>query len=292
MNAGNNSPSALGNVRDKIDAIDEEIATLLASRFELVQEVKRVKGLTGEGDAPALRPAREAQILRRLVGKYGSRVHARTLISIWCEIMISATQVQAAFTVHRPTRGQASRLQDIVRLRFGSQGPVVEHVSVEEVVASVSTAVSDLGILPAPTGEDGFAQLPADGLRALLDAGDDDVRIIASLPMWADEKQTGAWIVGKSLFDPSGDDATIFCTVDSEAGGQAPEDRLVFDGVEFDVAHAGYVETQAGRWSVNVVAGYVPQSDEGIAALQTYAGDAVVRHLGGFPSAIEIGEKV
>jgi chorismate mutase len=289
MNAPKETPSALEDVRHRIDAIDDDIANLLGARFDLVQEVKAVKGLTGQGDAPALRPAREAQILRRLVRAHGHQVHARTLISLWCEIMISSTQVQAAFSVHRPTRGRSARLQDIVRLRFGTQVPVIEHVSIGDVVAAVSAAVSDLGILPAPTGEDGFAMLPASGLAALIEADDRDVRIVASLPLWADEKQTGAWIIGKSQFEPSGEDTSIFCAAAPDAS-QAQEPSILIDGVALPIAFAGTVEASGQSWSIYVADGFVPQSEAATASLSEYARTADIRHLGGFPNAIEFGE--
>jgi chorismate mutase len=287
MTARHDKPDPLEDVRRRIDVIDDDIAELLGARFDLVQEVKRVKGLAGQGDAPALRPAREAQILRRLVAGHAHKVPARTLIGLWCEIMISATQVQSAFKVHRPTRGQASRLQDIVRLRFGSQVPVVEHATFREVLEAVAASTSDLGILPASTSDDGLVQLPASGIASLIETADRDVRIVASLPLWTDEAQTGAWIIGKSAFEASGDDATVFA---ASRGEMSLNDGIVSLGeTRVETSFAGTVEVRGETWCIYAAGGFVPQSEEGLAALRAFSGGDEVRHLGGYPNAIDIG---
>jgi len=53
----------LDNLRTQIDAIDDELAALLARRMDLAARVAATKRETG---APVLQPARERAILARL----------------------------------------------------------------------------------------------------------------------------------------------------------------------------------------------------------------------------------
>ena len=58
----------LSEVRAKIDAIDTQLLKLIDQRSALAREVAEAKRATGDGGGIALRPAREAQILRRIAG--------------------------------------------------------------------------------------------------------------------------------------------------------------------------------------------------------------------------------
>jgi len=53
----------LDNLRAEIDAIDDELAALLARRMDMAARVAAIKRETG---APVLQPAREQAILARL----------------------------------------------------------------------------------------------------------------------------------------------------------------------------------------------------------------------------------
>ncbi len=53
----------LGKIRDRIDAIDEQVHQLLNQRAEAAMEVARIK-LSADPNAVFYRPEREAQVLR------------------------------------------------------------------------------------------------------------------------------------------------------------------------------------------------------------------------------------
>ena len=59
------TPDALGDLRGKIDALDEQIQSLIAERARFAKEIGVLKGLTQTADF--YRPEREAQVLRRVV---------------------------------------------------------------------------------------------------------------------------------------------------------------------------------------------------------------------------------
>ena len=65
----NTPPPRLDDLRRAIDEIDDGLLELLCRRFDVVAEVKQAK--SAEAAATPLRPAREMQILKRLVAKAG-----------------------------------------------------------------------------------------------------------------------------------------------------------------------------------------------------------------------------
>jgi chorismate mutase len=64
------NPTPLDDLRRRIDEIDDRVQDLLIERTQLVEAVGETKRRAG---MPALRPAREAVVLRRLVGRHRGR---------------------------------------------------------------------------------------------------------------------------------------------------------------------------------------------------------------------------
>jgi len=276
MNAASDRSAGLDAVRQKIDTLDDEMPRALGERFALVADVKRLKGLdAASGAAPAMRPAREAQILRRLLAANEGRVPEHTLVGIWCEIMAAATQLQAELRVHRPATAQALAYHDLVRRRFGSLAPIVEQPTAADVVAAVAAGRSDIGILPLGRSEGDDSDLTQASAAALLGNGSADIRVIAQLPLWRDDEAAGAWVIGKAPYQPSGDDATLIAW---RGGGQSD----AIDAVT--VCHVAGV-----AWTVGRIGRYVDSDDDVVIGLADAADE--VRVLGGHPAAIEFGTR-
>ena len=95
----------LEDLRREIDRIDRAIVDLLIERTDVVRAIGEVKGDRADGRL-AMRPAREAAILRRLVAQAGDRFPRRVLVRMWRELLAATTRQQtpvslAVFT--RPT---------------------------------------------------------------------------------------------------------------------------------------------------------------------------------------------
>ena len=85
----------LDDIRREIDHIDDAIVDLLARRIAAAERVRGHKFPSG-GSAPSpIRPAREAAILRRLLGRAGDTVPADLLVRLWRIILTSSTLAQA-----------------------------------------------------------------------------------------------------------------------------------------------------------------------------------------------------
>ena len=91
---------SLGQVRREIDEIDDRLLALLDERFAAVARVRAAKQAEDGPGRAAFRPAREAQVLRRLLAQRGQHLPASLLVRLWRSIMGSATQAQDGLTVH------------------------------------------------------------------------------------------------------------------------------------------------------------------------------------------------
>jgi len=138
---------ALDDLRKEIDRIDETMHQLLMERGEIIDRLIAVKKSQETGSA--FRPAREAEMMRRLVKRHKGILPLDTAESIWRVIISTFTYVQAPFSVHADLSAGDALMRDSARFHFGFTVPFVAHMGASAVVASVSTSKGDLGLVPA-----------------------------------------------------------------------------------------------------------------------------------------------
>lgn len=138
---------SLSDLRQRIDAIDEEIHDLIMRRAAMIDDVRRSKGAARAG---YYRPAREAEILRRLVRRHRGPFPPQVLVRIWRELVSASVRMQGDFSiaVYSPDGTQA--LVDLTRDHFGHSAPITTHSSATGVVRSVRDGISSVGVLPLP----------------------------------------------------------------------------------------------------------------------------------------------
>jgi chorismate mutase len=94
----NERPPDLAALRAEIDRIDEAMHRLLMQRGEIIGRLIATKKTAESGSA--FRPAREADMMRRLVERHAGMLPLDTVESIWRVIIATFTYVQAPFRVH------------------------------------------------------------------------------------------------------------------------------------------------------------------------------------------------
>src|ERR1700724_578890 len=119
------APPSLEVLRKEIDAIDEQVHRLLMARGDIIDRLISVKQ-TQEGGS-AFRPAREADMMRRLVQRHRGILPLDTVESIWRVIISTFTYVQAPFSVHADLSAGAAQMRDSTRVHFGVTVPFVER---------------------------------------------------------------------------------------------------------------------------------------------------------------------
>lgn len=195
----------LDDLRKEIDRIDESIVALMIERREIVRTVAAVKGDLADGRV-ALRPAREAAIMRRLVALAGDRFPRAPLVRMWRELVAALTRVQTPLSVAVHVPPSVPGYWDIARDHFGSFTPVKRFDTSSQALRAVGDGADSVAVLPMPHEDDPW-------WRALLSGGDQRLRVIARLPFgapgWGCGDDLSALVVGRLEEEPSGDDISL-----------------------------------------------------------------------------------
>src|SRR6201997_202403 len=165
------SPPSLAVLRKEIDAIDEQVHQLLMARGDIIDRLIQVKETQEAGSA--FRPAREADMMRRLVERHRGILPIDTVESIWRVIISTFTYVQAPFAVHADVSVSESAMRDSARFHFGFVVPYVAHFSASAAVEAVAKSKGDLALVSAVASRTPWWQM--------LEAGGTP-KIIARLP--------------------------------------------------------------------------------------------------------------
>jgi chorismate mutase len=137
----------LQDLRREIDRIDEAMHRLLMERGEIIDTLIKVKKTQEVGSA--FRPAREADMMRRLVERHRGMLPLDTVESIWRVIISAFTYVQAPFSMHADLSAGDSVMRDSARFHFGFSVPFVAHFSADAAVGALARAKGDLALVPA-----------------------------------------------------------------------------------------------------------------------------------------------
>ena len=120
-------PSDLEGLRQRIDEIDDRLQDLLIERLEIVANVAAHK--RDKGAIAAHQPAREAEIIRRLVRRSKGGFPAATLVRLWRELLSATVRLQSSFAVAVYAPPQAPGYWDLARDHYGSHTPIVPYRS-------------------------------------------------------------------------------------------------------------------------------------------------------------------
>jgi chorismate mutase len=163
------TPPTLAELRREIDRIDEAMHRLLMERGEIIGRLIRAKRTIESGSA--FRPAREADMMRRLVERHSGILPLDTAESIWRVIIATFTYVQAPFRVHADFSAGEPAMRDCERFHFGFTVPLVGHMGPAGVLAAIAAAPGDLGLVPAHGSIGGgvwWAALEADNAPKII----------------------------------------------------------------------------------------------------------------------------
>jgi len=163
------TPPPLAELRREIDRIDEAMHRLLMERGDIIGRLIKAKRTAESGSA--FRPAREADMMRRLVERHSGILPLDTAESIWRVIIATFTFVQAPFRVHADFSAGEPAMRDCERFHFGFTVPLVGHMGPAGVLAAIAAAPGDLGLVPVQGTVGGgvwWAALEADGAPKII----------------------------------------------------------------------------------------------------------------------------
>jgi chorismate mutase / prephenate dehydratase len=273
----------LDDLRAEVDRIDQAVLELLIERTEVVREIGTLKA-DRLNDRLAVRPAREAVILRRLAALADGRFPRPVLVRMWRELLAATTRLQTPMSVSVFTdRQQGFGTWNLARDHFGSVTPMQRVGSASQALRSLSDGSATVAVLPLPNDDDPW-------WLALISDHHDRLRVFARLPFVATSAGEGedahALALGRLEPEPSGDDLALLA-IEAASGLSRGRLRELME-------RAGLVPTWLAAWrcpeppqTVHLVeiASFVEQGDERVAELLSTARAEVLRivPVGGYP---------
>jgi chorismate mutase len=196
-------PPPLGALRAEIDALDDAMHDLLRRRAEVVA---RLAGSRAKGDAPTLRPGREAQVLRRLLTRHDGPLPPAAVVRLWRDVFAVSSGMQRPFTVAVQGGGGAPAAEHLAREHFGALTPLSLLPTPAGALAMLAAGEAAAAVLALPQEDE-----PAE---AAWWTGLDSPRLQvgARLPFWAPagaEAEGEALVVLPGAPDPSGEDRSL-----------------------------------------------------------------------------------
>ena len=194
-------PTELDALRRQIDEIDTALHDLVQQRTAIVERIGKAKGA---GKALALRPGREAMVLRRLLGRHTGSFPRGALVRLWREMISAVTTLQGPFTITVCVPDEKRGFWDMARDHFGVQVPMRRHTTAARVLADIAEDPNAVGMLPLPFEGDAQPWWPA-----LASNEKTTPQIVARAPFFrTDNPRTeglSALVVARLTPEPSGE---------------------------------------------------------------------------------------
>lgn len=256
-------PKSLTALRREIDAIDDALHDLLMRRAGIVERVRVAKGEIEA--AGAWRPAREAEILRRLAARHKGPLPVAVVLRLWRELMSSVVALQGPFAIAVFDDDQHG-YWDLARDHFGGVVPMTRHTSARGVIHALSETPTSLGVLPLPSDGEADPWWPV-----LMGAAGAPLRIAARLPFAADSNGrgagTGALVLAAVEQEPTGDDRSFLLIEATEAMSRASLTERLTEADLTPVFLTGRSEKGAPPLFLAEVADFVGPGDRRLTAV-------------------------
>ncbi|MBL8536096.1 MAG: chorismate mutase [Hyphomonadaceae bacterium] len=256
MNDGG-TRDAFETIRSEIEGVDSALMALFAQRLQLCERIS----------AP-LSPAREIEMLRRLIAIAPATLDRELLFEIWRALMAAAQRKRRVIdVVVGGGRGDPARLFDSARRHFGARTRIKD---LGEPQAALQRASENpdavVAVTTWPAGPGVGAWWPALSERRFA-----NLRLVAALPVLGDAEP----------------EAAVFAALDPEPAGGDTTLALAFDPhhrVQRALAEQGLVGKEIARAEPRVllrIEGFLAIDDPRAAAM-TRAGLDSVRVLGSY----------
>jgi chorismate mutase len=278
------TPSDLKGLRRRLDEIDDRLQDLLIERAEVVSMVAASKK---EDDLPAFQPAREAEIIRRLVGRHHGAFPLASLVRMWREMLAATVKLQSPFSVAVFASTNREGYWDLARDHYGSDTPMMAHHAVDRVIRAVACGEASVGVLPMPQADD-----PDPWWPQLLSTAENVPQVIARLPFGARgnarSEGTEALAIGRSRPQESGLDRTLLAI---ECAPEITHSRILKVLSVVKLTCTLFASSEPGSPANLIeVDGFVPMSDRRLNDFREGLGRALTRlqPLGGYAVPLSV----
>ncbi len=278
----------LADIRKEIDRIDDDVHSLLMERASLVSSVAKAK--RGNG-MQIVQPAREARLVRRLLGQHEGPLPRRTIIRIWRELISSVSLLQTGLTVVvAGDNDDGNKRWDMAKNYFGSSLPMRSVGGLQNALSDVTEGRASFAVMPWPEMDD-------EGVpwweNMLNHQSEEPLSIICALPYDCTERlQTSdvhdkAVVVSKISFMDSGlDNSFIGLELDAEVSRTRIREYAQDAGLNLvNVYGASAAHNDVARMYLLLVEGYVERDSENLSGFVNRFGEACYHYdaIGGYP---------
>jgi chorismate mutase/prephenate dehydratase len=164
-------------LRKQIDELDVELVRLLNERASVAQQIGQAKN-----GAPAYRPEREAEVLRRVAGQASGPLSAQRLTAVFREVISACRALEEPIRVtYLGPEGTFS--EQAVRKHFGAAVEALACGTVDEAFRRAESGGAQFTVVPVENSTEGVVGRTLDLLLAtpLLICGEIELRVQQNL---------------------------------------------------------------------------------------------------------------
>jgi chorismate mutase/prephenate dehydratase len=143
----------LAAIRERIDAIDDQLLELINQRARCAQEVGEIKRESG-AEVQFYRPEREAQVLRRVLARSQGPLDAEEMARLFREIMSACLALEEPLTVAY-LGPEGTFTQAAVLKHFGQSVKTLALPAIDEVFREVEAGGANYGVVPVENSTEG-----------------------------------------------------------------------------------------------------------------------------------------
>ena len=161
------------DIREKIDRIDDNILQLLIKRVNLAKIIGNIKNKTS---GSIYRPAREQDIIRRLVNQDTDLLNKETISNVFLEIFSVTRNIQSQDKIGY-LGPQGSFAHEAAKQHFGKSTAYIPIKNIQAIFKSVKSRHIKFGVLPIENSLEGMVR---ESIRSLYFT---EIKIVAEIIM-------------------------------------------------------------------------------------------------------------
>lgn len=152
----------LAKAREQIDALDEQIQSLISQRARVAQGVAHIKQRMGDkGDH--YRPSREVEVLRRAMERNTGPLTDEVIARLMREIMSACLSLESPLTIAY-LGPEGTYTQAAVLKHFGDSVTARPVAAIDEIFRDVESGAADYGVVPVENSIGGVVSHTLDAL--------------------------------------------------------------------------------------------------------------------------------
>ena len=233
--------SDLGELRQRIDALDTDLLRLLNERATLAKEIGVIKN---RASLPIYSPDREMKLLRSLIERSSGPLRPGSIRAIYREIMSASLALENDIVIACLGPSGSSTHQTALS-KFGSSVRYTPTDSIAEVLAQVNANKADCGVVPLEDPVHGFISATLDELTTT------DLSICAEIlpEAYTQHRATGMRhiILGRQINAPTGHDQTLIMLRIEDKPGALVSALEPFRQMQVNLAHFASRPSQSDR---------------------------------------------